>query len=178
MKTRLFVTASFMAALCCITTFAVRIPAPVQGYIHPGDGMVLLCSLLLPPLWGAAAAGLGSALADLLAGYAHYAAVTFIIKALMPLICGFLFRYALRFTAKRVLPFVLGAMAAECWMLAGYFIFAVCLTGKTPALAALPLNAAQGVFGCAMGAALFSVIRRNPVMRLYLYHWKGDLFYD
>lgn len=44
----------------------------MQGYVNLGDCAVLMSAWVLGPLYGGAAAGIGSALADLLSGYAHY----------------------------------------------------------------------------------------------------------
>ena len=50
--------------------------------------MIFLSVLLLGKKGGALAAGLGSALADVLGGYAAYAPWTLLIKALMAIIMG------------------------------------------------------------------------------------------
>ena len=50
--------------------------------------MIFLSVLLLGKKGGAAASGLGSALADLMGGYAAYAPWTFIIKGAMAFIMG------------------------------------------------------------------------------------------
>ena len=52
--------AAILAALGCAATF-IHIPYPL-GYLNLGDCIVLLCGVLLPPLWAMAAAGIGSAL--------------------------------------------------------------------------------------------------------------------
>ena len=59
------------AALCCVATMIVQIPT-VAGYTNLGECMCLLAGLVLGPWYGFFAAGIGSGLADLLAGYAHY----------------------------------------------------------------------------------------------------------
>ena len=41
-KIRFMVTAAVMAALTYVATTVVRIPAPTGGYVHMGDGLVLL----------------------------------------------------------------------------------------------------------------------------------------
>mgnify|MGYP001774926226 FL=1 len=64
------VFAALFAALSCVATMVIKIPTPTGGYIHAGDAVVLLSAFLLGPWWGAAAAGLGSCLADILSGYA------------------------------------------------------------------------------------------------------------
>ena len=68
-RTKKLILSALMAALTCVGTMIIKVPTPTMGYIHPGDGFVLLSGLLLGPLWGALAAGLGSALSDLIGGY-------------------------------------------------------------------------------------------------------------
>lgn len=80
---------SLMITLVFISTYAIKVPVPfTNGYIHPGDSMVFLSGVLLGPLYGAIAAGIGSALADLLAGYTFWVIPTLIIKALMGYVVG------------------------------------------------------------------------------------------
>lgn len=57
--TKNLVFTALMCALCCITTIVIKLPTPTMGYIHPGDGLVLLSGLILEPLPGALAAGSG-----------------------------------------------------------------------------------------------------------------------
>ena len=88
--TRTIVFAALLAALTTVATMVIRIPTPTQGYIHLGDGMVLICGVLLGPGLGALAAGVGSMLADLIGGYMAYVPGTFAIKALTALAAGWL----------------------------------------------------------------------------------------
>lgn len=67
-QSRLLVLTAALAAMACAATMVVRIPTPTGGYVNLGDAVVLLGAYLLGPGWGAAAAGIGSALADLLGG--------------------------------------------------------------------------------------------------------------
>lgn len=70
---KLVMTALF-AALACAATMSIRIPTPgTGGYIHPGDAIVILSGVILGPAYGLLAAGIGSAMADLLGeiGRAH-----------------------------------------------------------------------------------------------------------
>ncbi|HHY59617.1 MAG TPA: ECF transporter S component, partial [Clostridia bacterium] len=71
---------SLMMALVFIATYSVRIPIPfTQGYIHPGDSMIFIAALLFGWRFGALVGGFGSALADILGGYAHWAFPTLVI---------------------------------------------------------------------------------------------------
>ena len=78
-------TAAVMIALTCVLTLAVKIPTPTKGYLNLGDCTVLLSGWLLGPVYGAVAGGVGSALADLFAGYPVYVPGTLLIKAVMAL---------------------------------------------------------------------------------------------
>ena len=88
---RKLVLAALLAALTAVATMIIRIPTPTQGYIHLGDGMVLICGILLGPGLGALAAGIGSMMADLIGGYMAWVPGTFAIKALTALLGGWLY---------------------------------------------------------------------------------------
>ena len=86
------VFAGVMAAIICvITTF--RIPLG-QSKVHFANSMCLLSGLLLGPVWGGTAAGLGSAIFDvLLGGYSFFdALITFVSKFAMAWVTGILYR--------------------------------------------------------------------------------------
>ena len=68
-KTKQIVTAALFAALTCVATMVIKIPSPMDGYLNLGDCVVLAAGWMLAPGYGFAAAGLGSALADLFSGY-------------------------------------------------------------------------------------------------------------
>ena len=74
-KIRKLVLAALLAALVCVATMVVQIPSPMQGYVNLGDCFVLLSGWLLGPWYGFAAGGIGSMLADIFLGYAHYASL-------------------------------------------------------------------------------------------------------
>ncbi len=154
-----------MTALVTATTMAVRIPVPVtNGYIHPGDALVLLSGLILGPLYGAFAAGIGSAFADLFAGYFVYAPATFVIKGITAALAAVLLSYLSHRqkgikTASLLLPIII----AEGWMVTGYFFFESVL--YTPAAAAVSVfsNLVQALAGVLITIVLFPVFRRRAV---------------
>ena len=92
-NTKRIVMTALFAALACVATMSIRIPTPgTNGYIHPGDAIVILSGIILGPVYGALAAGLGSAMSDLLGGYFIYVPITFIIKALIAMLSGYAFK--------------------------------------------------------------------------------------
>lgn len=161
MKTRKLIAAALFTALCCVATVIIQIPSPTGGYVNAGDAVVLLCAFLLGPAWGAVAAGLGCALADILSGYVIYAPVSFVIKAVMALVSG---AALTKFGKKRPLLAAVAAGAiAEVIMIVGYFLFsAVFLKFGWGAVAGIPADAVQGIFGMAAGATLYAALSKLP----------------
>ena len=119
-RTKKIVTAALMAALACIATMIIKIPSPLKGYINLGDCIVLASGWMFPPGYGFLAAGLGSALADVLSGYVTYAPATFVIKGLMALIAFFIFKL-LHSKIGNLPSRIISGTVAEVTMILGYF---------------------------------------------------------
>jgi len=163
-KTQKLVVAAMLAALICLTTFIIKIPSPLHGYLNLGDCFVLLAGWILSPVYGFLAAGLGSGLADLLGGYSVYAPATFLIKGVMALIVHYTYRILHRKgsgTAVRIG----GGIAAEVFMVAGYLLFEGLLYGFGPSLVNVLPNGVQGAFGLALGVILIKVVEKTRIMR-------------
>ena len=157
-RIRKLVWTAMLAALVCVATLVIQIPSPMQGYVNLGDCFVLLSGWLLGPWYGMAAGGIGSMLADILSGYAHYAPGTLIIKAGMSLLAAFLYKAM----GKRTLGLLAGGVAAELWMAAGYFLYAALLLGKGLAAAlSIPGNLVQGAIGLAAGLLLMKLMEKT-----------------
>lgn len=148
------VFSALLAALTCVFTTVTKIPiwfAP--GYINMGDCVVLLCGWLTSPVYAFLAAGVGSALADLISGYAVYAPVTFLIKGLVALTAYYGFkRLSKKF--KKGISKALSGVLAELVMILGYFVFESFLYGIEFALLNIPANAVQGAYGIMVGIIL------------------------
>ena len=96
-KTNKIVLTALMMGMIMVMTFIIRIPVPAtQGYIHLGDCMIFMAVLMLGWKYGAVAAGVGSAMADLIGGYAVYAPVTLVVKFLMAAVVGLFIEKALK----------------------------------------------------------------------------------
>ncbi len=154
------VLAALMAALVCVATMIIEIPSPANGYVNLGDCFVLLSAWLLGPWYGAAAAGLGSMLTDLFMGYAYYAPGTLVVKGLMAVLAAVIY-HVMGHRASKAACLVSG-LAAEVWMVAGYFLYAGWFLGYGPvgAAASIPGNLVQGTVGLVAGMALLAILRR------------------
>lgn len=163
-QVRKLVLTALCTALTAVATMVIQIPSPMSGYVNLGDCMVLLSAWLLGPFAGAAAAGVGSALADILTGYTYYAPGTLIIKAAMALTAGLIARAWHRSPSRRTRPAlsrVLGAFVAEIIMVLGYFAYAALLLGNgLGAAASIPGNLVQGAFGLVAALLLAQMLAR------------------
>lgn len=102
-----------MMALVFLGTYIIKIPTPLTGgYIHLGDAFVFLSGLILGPLYGALAAGIGSALSDLLGGYSGWILPTLIIKSLMAAFIGIL---AMKKDNRKVI-LLIGSLFSVFWI--------------------------------------------------------------
>lgn len=161
-RTRALVLTALFSALSCAATLVVHIPSPTGGYMNLGDTVVLLGAYLLGGAYGAAAGALGSALADLISGAMVYVPATLVIKGLMALLASWLYR---RLGERKTALLAAGA-AAELVMVAGYWLCDSLLSASmTAALAGIPSNLIQAVFGIAastlLQAPLKSALSRN-----------------
>ena len=156
-RTRNLVMSAVFAALICASTFVIKIPSPLQGYINLGDCFVLLAAWTLIRRLGALSSAVGSALADLLAGYAIFAPATFVIKGLMALTAYHCFK-AVKKNAKTSVAAIVSGIAAECVMMLGYFIYESFLYGVEAAAAGIPFNAIQGAVCIVPACLLYNML--------------------
>lgn len=143
-----------LAALTAVTTMAVNVPLPaVRGFVNIGDTVVLLAGLIFGPGVGALAGAVGSGLADLLLGYAHWAPWTFVIKGLEGFLAGWL-----ACNVKNGLS--LGAVSGAASMVLGYFLVGILFYGLPAAVASLPGDLIQGGISVVLSLLLVYPLRK------------------
>lgn len=165
---KIVITALF-AALICVATMVVQVPIPATGgYANLGDGIILICAFLMHPAYAVCAAGLGSMLADILAGYISFAPGTLVIKAGVALVAALVYR---RFCAKRgakgkLAIMVLAGVLAEAFMVLGYFFYEAVILGVGVAAAGGIIgNIGQGIVGVAVACLVAPVLTRSAEVR-------------
>lgn len=162
---RRIVIAALLTAFCCVATMLIQIRTPMNGYLNMGDCFVLLAAWSLGGVWGAAAAGVGSALADLFSGYVIFVPGTLIIKALMAVTAMALYKLLTKAKLPKIAAYVISAAAAEAVMVSGYFIYEAVFVGEgMAALGGIPWNLVQGAFGIVTGTVIITLISKiKPV---------------
>lgn len=134
-----------LIAFCGITAAFVflgtqlRIPTAI-GYINLGDAVILIASYVIGPAAFFPAA-IGSAIADLIAGYPMYIIPTFVIKGLMGLTAGLILRHPEH--RPHIVKRLLAGVAAELIMVSGYFVVEIFLYDVAAAAASIPFNLIQ-----------------------------------
>ncbi|MBE6709013.1 MAG: ECF transporter S component [Ruminococcaceae bacterium] len=157
-----------LTAIVTVATIIVQIPSPMNGYVNLGDCFVLLSAWMLGPVYGSVAAALGSALADLITGYAIYAPGTFVIKGLMALAAWSVLKLFVsrRAEASRISYRIVSALTAEIIMTVGYFLYSAIIFGEGLAAAlSIPANLMQGLIGCVSSVTLAVILRKTGIMK-------------
>jgi len=159
------ILAALFAALSCVATMSIRIPTPgTSGYIHPGDAIVILSGVILGPVWGFLAGGIGSALSDLIGGYFIYVPITFVIKGLVALAAGLLYQKVGKNQKSRYIAVILGGVADIILVAGGYFVCEFFIYGAGAA-ASIPANIIQGVGGLVISCILYPILISIPNVR-------------
>lgn len=159
------ILAALFAALSCVATMSIRIPTPgTSGYIHPGDAIVILSGVILGPVWGFLAGGIGSALSDLIGGYFIYVPITFVIKGLVALASGLLYQKVGKNQKSRYIAVILGGVADIILVAGGYFVCEFFIYGAGAA-ASIPANIIQGIGGLVISCILYPILISIPNVR-------------
>lgn len=152
----------FAAIIFVLTAF---FPIPLgHGYANAGDVFVVLSGIMMGPWAGLAAAGVGSAMADLYLGYSVYAPATFVIKGLMAVVACLIFKSLKNKRLKTAVSYIV----CELIMVSGYFLFETIFFGIGVALADIVGNLLQAAFGAAVGITLTSVLMKTRVMNEFM----------
>ena len=155
-STREIVFTGLMTALVFIATFVPHIPIPL-GYAHLGDAVIFLLALLVPRRPALIAACLGSALADLLGGFALWAVPTIVIKYGMAEI---VYRIAPQGRAMGQGRIVTALLLSSLWMAFAYtLVGAVLYDGLIAALTSTPGLIVEGIVNSVIALLLLPMLR-------------------
>ena len=177
-NTLIFVTTAMMTAMVMIATTFFKIPN-AMGYIHLGDGFVLLAAIILPKKYACFAGGVGAGLADIYGGYAVWAPWTLVIKIVMVLIVQLFFD----FLTKRVsngkhiakiagIPFaeLFAYVLAVLWTVSGYYIAQGFISGNWIApVADVPGNVLQAAVGSVIAILVSVTLGKTSLGRSFYY---------
>lgn len=140
-KIRYIVFTGLFAALTCVLTL-IHIPLG-NGYVHVGDSLIYISSIMLPFPCGVIAGGIGGALADLSSGYAIWAIPTLIIKCLNSLAVYLIVRRSEKLLSAKTI--IATSVSGIITIVAYYFANVILYTGFYAQLAVIPSETIQAV---------------------------------
>lgn len=153
--------AGLMAALVFVATMFFKVEIVVAGektMIGFANVFCILSGLLLGPLYGGLAAGIGSALFDLLGGWASSAPVTLVTKFAMAFLCG-LIAWGGDKSGKKPSRVIVGAVSGSlfyCVLYLGYSWLREVLLGSAA-------YAVQAVMLMKLGATLTNAVLADVI---------------
>ncbi len=152
---------AIMTAITVVFTLFVRVPT-TKGYFNLCDVAIYFCAFSFNPLVAFISAGVGTALADMISGYAQWAPISFIVHGAEGLIVALLLRRN-RNAVRKILASTIGVVIVA----GGYFLIGgAVLTGFTTALIEVPMNIVQASVGAVIGFAVsLSVAKAYPPIR-------------
>jgi len=174
-KLNKIVLTGLMMAMVTIATMVITIPTPfTSGYVHLGDAIIFLSVLILGWKYGAVAAGVGSAMADIFTGYAVWAPWTLLIKAGMALIMGLFIAKSMGNQSKKIfgvpIYHLLGMILGGIFMVIGYFISGGIIYGNfAAAVLGIPWNIGQFVVGLIIATAISAVLYNSAARQFFIY---------
>lgn len=152
---------SVLIALTTVMTMVIKIPTvATKGYLNLGDMVVFIAALTMGKKAGLIVGGVGSAMADLLLGYTHYVPITLVVKGLEGYIAGRI----LETSIGEKWP-IIATATGGIFMALGYFIPQIFMYGKGGAIASLPGNIAQGLFGAITAVVLYKALRKTQSLK-------------
>ena len=148
---------AIMTAVTIVFTLAVRVPfAPTRGYFTLADVGVYFAAFAFGPSIGFIVGGLGTGLADILGGYAHFAIWSFLIHGLQGFVAGYLGH------RREWSGTIAGWLAGAVVMIGGYFLVEYWLEGFGPAAGeAMTVNLPQVIIGGLVAMGLLAAVRRS-----------------
>lgn len=162
-----------LTALTAVFTYAVRIPvAPTRGYLNLGDVAVYFSAFAFGPVTALVSGGLGTALADLLSGYAQWAPISLVIHGLQGLAAGLILR---AFQRKRggsktssLSGWILAGLSGTVIMAGLYLLAGSFMVGFGAAVVELPGNLLQNGAGLLIGIPVtLAVAKAYPPLAMY-----------
>ncbi|HNZ94570.1 MAG: Thiamine precursor transporter HmpT [Spirochaetes bacterium ADurb.Bin315] len=145
-----------LTAVVVVFTLVVRIPT-TKGYLNLCDVAICFIAFTFGPVSAFLAAGLGTAIADLISGYAQWAPISFIVHGIE----GLLIALIVRKQPLSKMRILLAAIGCVLTVSLGYFVLsALFISTVAVAAAEIPPNMIQAGVGVVFGLALSKAIKR------------------
>jgi uncharacterized membrane protein len=148
-----------LTAVVVVFTLVVRIPT-AKGYLNLCDVAICFIAFTFGPWSAFIAAGLGTALADLISGYAQWAPISFVVHGVEGLLIALIVRQKGN-EAVSIFRKLLAGLVCIATVSLGYFVLsALFISTASVAAAEIPGNIAQSGVGFVLGLGVSSAVKK------------------
>lgn len=163
-----------LTAVTAVFTLLVRVPiAPTRGYINLGDVAIYFTAFTLGPVTAMIAGGLGTGMADIIAGYPQWALISFFIHGIQGFAVGAIMRsgpdveHAMQ--GRPVGRTIAAGLAGTIIMVGLYFLAGATMSGFAAAAVEILGNIIQNAAGIGGGLLLSAAVKKAypPVRDFY-----------
>lgn len=148
-----------LTAVVVVFTLVVRIPT-AKGYLNLCDVAIMFIALTFGPWSAFIAAGLGTALADLISGYAQWAPISFLVHGVEGLLVALIVRQKGDAPVTLVRK-ILAALVCVATVSLGYFALSTLfISTASVAAAEIPGNIMQSGVGFVLGIAIATAVKK------------------
>ena len=175
-KTSIMVMSALFMAITCVCTMFIKIPT-AAGYVHLGTMVVFLGMYVLGWKYGMLAGAVGTALADLLSGYAIWAPGSLGVILIITLIYGLLINHAYKTDGGiRSVPQIseiLAIILAAVLFTLGYFMYGAGVVYDSWAAAMLVVipNLIQVLVGIFLARIIGMALCKMGLRRFFRYRF-------
>lgn len=155
---KLAVTA-VLTAVVVVFTMIIRIPT-AKGYLNLCDVAICFIAFTFGPASSFIAAALGTALADLISGYAQWAPISFAVHGLEGLLIALIVRSKGDHEASFLRKILAGIVCMATVSLGYFALSALFVSTVAVAAAEIPGNLVQSAVGFILGLAVSSAVKR------------------
>ena len=148
-----------LTAVVVVFTLVVRIPT-AKGYLNLCDVAICFIAFTFGPWSAFIAAGLGTALADLISGYAQWAPISFVVHGVEGLLIALIVKQKGN-EAVSLARKLLAGLVCIATVSIGYFaLSALFISTVSVAAAEIPGNIAQSGVGFVLGLGVSTAVKK------------------
>lgn len=148
-----------LTAVVVVFTMVVRIPT-AKGYLNLCDVAICFIAFTFGPWSAFIAAGLGTALADLISGYAQWAPISFVVHGVEGLLIALIVRRQGDKEASLIRKLFAGLVCIATVSLGYFTLSSLFISTVSVAAAEIPGNIAQSGVGFVLGLGVASAVKR------------------
>lgn len=148
-----------LTAVVVVFTLVVRIPT-AKGYLNLCDVAICFIAFTFGPWSAFIAAGLGTALADLISGYAQWAPISFVVHGVEGLLIALIVKQKGNEAVSLARKLLAGLVCIATVSLGYFALSALFISTVSVAAAEIPGNIAQSGVGFVLGLGVSTAVKK------------------